>query len=493
MPGTAAERLRIERTAKLVELKRGGVDPYPSHTDRTHLAAQVIRSFADLSSKSVEVAVAGRIRALRKLGKAAFMVLEDGSGRLQIFLQRDQLGDDYRILKYLEVGDFASARGLLFTTKSGEKSIRALKLTVLAKALRPLPAKFHGLKDQELRFRRRELDLIVNAEIRELFKKRALFLRHLRDFLDSRGFLEVETPVLQPLAGGTEAKPFTTHHEALNLELYLRIAPELYLKRLIVGGFEQVYELGKIFRNEGISPQHLQEFTELEFYWAYQSQERLLPFVEELLTSVLQKTYGTLEFTYGKQQLNFSTPFKRLDYYEAVQQASGINLANVTSAEELRKLINKNRLAVHLEPDMALGRMIDNLFKSTVRPAIVQPTYVTGYPLATSPLAKRDPKQPVRAERFQLLVAGFEIANAYSELNDPVDQQERFAEQARIREAGDMEAHVNDRDFVEALEYGMPPTAGFGMGIDRLLTLVHNAKNVREVVFFPLLRPQDQK
>ncbi|MFO0705161.1 MAG: lysine--tRNA ligase [Candidatus Andersenbacteria bacterium] len=486
------ERLRSERINKLQALIKAGVNPYPSRVQRTHNAAEFSAQFERLKSSTAEVSVTGRVRALRRLGKAAFVVLEDLTGRVQAFVQKDQLGKDFVLVASIEVGDFVGVRGTAFVTKTGEKSVRALAIAVLSKALRPLPDKFHGLKDQELRYRHRELDLIVNPEVRDLFQKRALLERFIRDFLDGQGFLEVETPVLQAKAGGTEATPFATHHNALDIDLYLRIAPELFLKRLVVGGLEQVYEMGKIFRNEGVSPQHLQEFTELEFYWAYKNYLDLMPFTEQLITSVLQRTYGTLEFTYGKHTLNFAAPWKRLDYYEAVKTACDIDLSRVLTVDELRRAISKRKLDVHLEPHMGYGRMIDNLFKATVRPGLVQPTFVTDHPLAISPLAKRNQDKPGRVERFQLVVAGFEIVNAYSELNDPRDQQARFEEQAKLREAGDAEAHVNDEDFVESLEYGLPPTAGWGMGIDRLLTLVHNVQNIRDVVLFPLLRPKEK-
>jgi len=484
------DRLRDERISKLQALRSTGVNPYPSRAERTHTASAFSAEFEQLQSASTEVSVVGRLRALRRLGKAAFGVLEDATGRVQTFFQRDQLERDYPLLASVDIGDILGVSGTAFVTKTGEKSIRAVKFSVLSKTLRPLPDKFHGLKDQEIRYRRRELDLIVNKEVRDLFEKRALVLRHIRDFLDGHGFIEVETPVLQAKAGGTEATPFVTHHNALDIDLYLRIAPELFLKRLVVGGLEQVYELGKIFRNEGISPQHLQEFTELEFYWAYKNYNDLMPFTEEFLTQVLQRTYGTLEFTYGKHKLNFKGPWARVDYFDAVKNATGIDLSKVLTADELRRAITKSKINVHLEPHMGYGRMIDNLYKATVRPGLVQPTFITGHPLAISPLAKRDAERPDRVERFQLVVAGFEIVNAYSELNDPRDQQERFEEQAKLRDAGDTEAHVNDEEFVESLEYGLPPTAGWGMGVDRLLTLIHNADNIRDVVFFPLMRPK---
>lgn len=490
MSSNAEDRLIEERLDKLARLKKAGVMPYPSVSERTHTATQFDKEFDALVHSGKSVTIVGRIRAMRRMGKAAFAKLEDGSGSTQVFLQQDTLGPAYEIVRLLEIGDFIQVSGVAFSTKTGEATVRVEKVTVLTKAIRPLPDKFHGLKDQELRFRRRELDLVSNANIRDLFKHRANFLRYLRDFLDAQGFMEVETPVLQSLPGGTEAKPFITHHEALDIDLYLRIAPELFLKRLIVGGFEKVYEIGKVFRNEGISPQHLQEFTEMEFYWAYASYRDLMPLTEKMIAEVLKKTFGTLSFKYGDAEIDFTPPWPRLDYYNAVKEKTGIDLEKIKDAAELREQIIARKLDVHLETNMGLGRMIDNLFKATVRPTIIQPTHLTGYPLTTSPLAKLDQERPDRVERFQVIVSGFEITNAYSELNDPQDQKQRFEEQAKLREAGDTEAHVNDEEFVQALEYGMPPTAGFGMGIDRILALATNASNVREVVFFPLLRPE---
>jgi lysyl-tRNA synthetase class 2 len=489
MISKSEQRLIDERLAKLKALRELGVDPYPSQARRTHTAKSVHDDFSKLETSKQSVTVAGRIRALRRMGKAAFVVIEDASGRIQVLAKEDALAKAYQLVKLCELGDFVQVSGPVFKTKTEEQSIAAQEFIVLTKALRSLPDKFHGLKDQELRFRNRELDLITNPEVRTLFERRALTLRYIRDFLDSQGFLEVETPILQALAGGTEAKPFVTHHEALDIDLFLRIAPELYLKRLIVGGFEKVYELGKIFRNEGVSPQHLQEFTMLEFYWAYASYHDLIPLSEQMISTVLQKAFGSYKFTYGKHTLDFKTPWPRIDYYESIQKACGIDLTKESDEQRLRRAITSAKLDVHLEPHMGYGRMIDNLFKAVVRPKIIQPTHVVGYPLATSPLAKKDSKRAGRVERYQVVVAGFELVNAYSELNDPGDQRQRFEAQAKLRQAGDEEAHVMDQDFVKALEYGMPPTAGFGMGIDRLLALASNANNIREVVFFPTMRP----
>lgn len=487
---SAEERILQDRRTKLDALRERGVDPYPSHVTRTHTTAQVREQFEALEKSGESVTITGRIRAMRKMGGAAFIVIEDGAGKLQAFVQKDALGRDFEVVALLDLGDFVGATGVAFKTKTGEQSVRAAKIAVLTKSLRPLPDQFHGLKDHELRARKRELDLLANAEVRKLFEQRALVMRYLRDFLDARGFLEVETPVLQPLAGGTLATPFTTHHDALDIDLFLRIAPELYLKRLVVGGFERVYELGKIYRNEGMSPQHLQEITELEFYQAYANYETLMELTEEMLTEVLKKTFGTLKFQYGEHELDFSSPWPRVDYFAAVKDACGIDLMSVTDAEALRKEIAARKLDVHLEPKMGYGTMVDNLYKATVRPRLIQPTFLVGHPIAVSPLAKRDPDKPGRVQRFQVAVAGFELCNAYSELNDPVDQLARFEEQASMREAGDAEAHVKDEEFVESLEYGMPPTAGWGMGIDRLMALVTNQANVRDVVLFPTLRPK---
>ena len=431
----------------------------------------------------------GRLRGWRKMGKASFGVLEDDSGSTQIFLQRDVLGEAYDLVKQIDLGDFLEVSGTAMKTKTGEETVGASAIKIIAKALRPLPDQFHGLKDRELRYRHRELDLLANPEAKIMFRQRALLIRYLRDFFDAKDFLEVETPILQPLAGGTMAKPFMTHHEALDIDLFLRIAPELYLKRLVVGGFEKVYEIGKIFRNEGISPQHLQEFTELEFYQAYASHEDLMKLEEEMLTTVLKKVFDKLKFKFGDHEIDFTAPWKVVDYNELLKEHSGIDLDKIQNVEELSAAIKEKKIDVHLEKGMSLGHMIDNLYKVSARPTLINPTHVVGQPLVISPLAKKDAKRPDHVERFQTVVAGFEISNAYSELNDPQEQRRRFEEQASMRNAGDAEAHVKDEQFIESLEYGLPPTAGYGLGIDRVLAIVTNSSNVREVVLFPTMKP----
>ncbi len=490
MKDTAQKRILKERLQKLTALQKTGIDAYPSRVKRTHTNQEFLKDFSKLLGTDNKVSVVGRVKALRRLGKVSFGILEDGSGAVQVLLKKDALKDKYELIKNIEVGDFISVTGTAMETKTKEETVAAESFEVLTKALRPLPDKFHGLKDLEARYRRRELDLVMNETTRDIFLKRGLFIRYLRDFLDQQGFLEVETPILQPLPGGAEATPFVTHHETLDVDLYLRIASELYLKRLIVGGFEKVYEIGKDFRNEGVSPQHLQEFTMLEYYLAYADYEDLIEMSEKMIVGVLKKTFKTLKFTYEKHEIDFSLPWQRIDFFEAIKKETGIDLHNTDSKEKLLKEIKARKIKAHVEEGMGLGRLMDNLYKIAVRPKLIQPTILTGHPLEISPLAKKNQDRPGTVERFQIVVAGYEIANAYSELNDPRDQKERFEKAAKLRDEGDQEAHVMDADFVEALEYGMPPTAGFGLGIDRVMAIATNSSNVREVVFFPTLRPK---
>ncbi len=490
MSEKAQQKLLADRAGKLDQIVAAGINPYPSSAKRSHTALQFQQDFKMLLAKKKPLYVVGRIKAMRRLGQITFIRLEDGTGSLQIIFKKETLKKDYQLLKLFEVGDFLQVSGRAVLSKTKEPSVEGQRFSILTKALRPLPDKFHGLKDTETKLRNQELDLIMNATSRDIFRKRALLVRYLRDFLDSRNFLEVETPILQPLPGGAEATPFITHHEALDVDLYLRIASELYLKRLIVAGFERVYEIGKDFRNEGISPQHLQEFTMLEYYLAYADYKTLIKLTESMLSEVLKKTFGTLQFDYADKKLNFATPWSQIDFYEQIKKETGIDLEQLKSKDDIIKAIKQKKLKVHLEKGAGIGRVIDNLYKATVRPKLIQPTIVTGHPVSLSPLAKADPGRAGHVERFQIVVAGFEIANAYSELNDPRDQKQRFEKASKLRDQGDREAHVMDQDFVKALEYGMPPTAGFGLGIDRLMAIATNSQNIRQVVFFPPMRPK---
>ncbi len=488
-PGSKAEKTTNDeyavRLQKRQQLRADGIDPYPATWHVSHTLAQALQ----LSDGSKDLRLAGRLASIRRMGKLSFAHLRDTSAQLQVAVRSGELPVQQRELwdNRIDVGDFVGVVGSLFHTKTGELTLQVRELTLLSKTLRPLPEKWHGLKDLELRLRKRYLDLIANPDIRELFLKRAKLIAEFRRYLDSHGFVEVETPVLELIPGGADAKPFVTHHDTLDLDLYLRISLELHLKRLVVGGFDRVYEIGKVFRNEGMSPQHLQEFTLLEFYAAYHDAESLMELVEDLYATVIRSTFGALQVPWETTTLNFQPPWPRLDYRSAIQTSAGVDILTA-SEDELRSVLRK--LRADDASGLGRGRLIDLLFKKAVRPTLIQPMFVVNHPVIISPLAKRRGDQPELTERFQVLAAGSEIGNAFSELNDPVDQRERFRQQAALRAAGDDEAQMMDEDFVEALEHGMPPTAGFGVGIDRLLMLLTNSSSIREVVLFPTMRPE---
>ncbi|MBI3626658.1 lysine--tRNA ligase [Candidatus Uhrbacteria bacterium] len=484
---------RLARLEKLKKLHAAGINPFPAVSKKSHSNKAVLEHFDDLAAKQKTVWLTGRLRLIRQHGGITFAHLEDDTAKLQLLFKKDVLGPDkYKQLELLDIGDIVQAVGVLVTTKTGEKTLQVQEYTLLTKSLRPLPDKWHGLKDMEERFRHRYVDLIVNPETKEIFRLRSKFIKEMRNFLDGRGFMEVETPVLEAVPGGAEATPFITHHNTLDIDLYMRISLELYLKRISVGGFEKIYEIGPVFRNEGVSTQHLQEFTEMEFYWEYADYNDLMSFVEEFYSTVIKNTFGTLKFEYQGTQIDFTTPWPRLDYVEVVKEKTGIDLDKIKTVDQLKKEIkNRNIINIEIEPHAGLGRVIDQLYKKTVRPQILQPTLLINHPLAVSPLAKKHRDNPARVERVQVLFMGAEVGNGWSELNDPIDQKERFLEQAGLRESGDTEAMMIDEDFVEALEYGLPPTAGFGVGIDRMLMYLVNAPTIREVVFFPVMRPKE--
>ncbi|TSC76948.1 MAG: lysyl-tRNA synthetase, class II [Parcubacteria group bacterium Gr01-1014_31] len=437
------------------------------------------------------VTVGGRLMRIRTIGQLTFADVHDGSGRIQLQAQRSMAAEGYQaFLDLLDPGDFISVFGDLMTTKTGELTVAVQRWQLLAKALRPLPDKFHGLKDHELRYRKRYLDLLVNPEVRTLFQQRSRFITAFRRFLDSRGFLEVETPVLELIPGGAEAEPFVTHHRTLDIDLYLRISLELHLKRLLVGGLDRIYEIGKVFRNEGMSNEHLQEFTMLEFYQAYADYEDLQQFVQECYREVLQETFGMQQFEFQGKLLDFRKPWAAVDYTDGVRAACKVDVVKATD-DELRRALARRKIA-H-EPSAGRGRLIDLLYKKTLRPSLLQPTLVINHPVAVSPLAKRHRDNPELTERITVVVAGSEVGNGFSELNDPLDQRQRFEQQVKLRAAGDAEAQMMDEDFVEALEHGMPPAAGFGVGIDRLFMLVTGQPSVRDVVLFPTMRPDAPK
>jgi lysyl-tRNA synthetase class 2 len=503
MTGATEERSFVEeaRRAKLPQLEALGVRPFAYRYDRTHTVAQALASYDDaMGEQGTRVAVAGRLVAFRSQGKTSFAHLEDATGRLQLYFRQDALGTGYDLVKLLDLGDIIGVAGPLFRTKAGEVTVRAAEVTLLAKSLRPLPlgksrsaeegtTTFGGLQDAEVRYRQRYADLAVHPEVRELFRLRARMISRIRRFLDERGFLEVETPILQPLYGGATARPFVTHHNALDMPLYLRIADELYLKRLVVGGLERVYEIGHDFRNEGMDRSHNPEFTMLEWYQAYADYNDTMTLVESLLAEVFTDCCGSTRLEHGGTALDFTPPWPRVRFLDAVSSRSGLDLRTAPE-RELRAALRKKGM----EPDeveaLAGGRLMDEVFKVFVEPSLVQPTFIVDYPKPLSPLAKEHRADPFLTERFELFVQGKELANAFSELNDPDEQRRRFEDQARQRAAGDEEAQQFDADYVRALEYGMPPTGGLGMGIDRLLMLVADVPSIRDVILFPVMRPE---
>ena len=483
---TRLEKITQQRLDKLQRLRSRGVDPYPNCYHRTHTIGEAIALFEQAKAAST-LRLAGRIIAYRKMGKAIFMDLQDGSGKIQVYFRSSELGDEkYELVQDLDIGDFIGASGELFKTKSGETTLRVSDFTMLSKSLQPLPEKWHGLVDVEKRYRQRYLDLVSNQKTRDIFLVRSQVIAAMRRFLDSRSFMEVETPVLQSTAGGAMARPFVTHHNVLAQDLYLRIATELHLKRLIVGGLDKVYEIGRIFRNEGISTKHNPEFTTLESYEAYADYNDVMQTVEEMICYVVQEVQGKTKLDYGGKRLEFSPPWQRITLREAIVEGSGIDFEYYPDTDSLRARMSEKGMEVDLRKGR--GKLIDELISTFVEPALIQPTFVLDYPVELSPLAKRKPDNPHLVERFEGFAGGMEIANAFTELNDPVEQRERFQQQLKEREAGDEETELPDEDFLLALEYGMPPTGGLGVGIDRLIMLLTNQQSIREVILFPQMK-----
>jgi lysyl-tRNA synthetase, class II len=490
----------IQRRQNLDELKKLGVDIYPRKFDPGTTIEALVAAHGEKSGEVLEAAqlrarVAGRILGIRSFGKANFLVLSDGQARVQIYLRQDSLSPrDFQIYKLLDFGDWVGVEGRLFRTRTNEFTIWADKLEFLAKCLFPLPEKWHGLQDVETRYRQRYLDLVVNPDSRRVFEVRSRVITALREFLIGRGFLEVETPMMQPIAGGALARPFVTHHNALDMKLYMRIAPELYLKRLTVGGMERVFEINRNFRNEGISTQHNPEFTMLEFYWAYADYQDLIALTEEMLAFVAQKAAGTPRVQFGDHEISFEAPFRRLSLREGARAAASARLGREVTIDELRSRDSAAAIAreLHLEvaPSMGAGKLAAEIFEALCEEELVQPTFVYDFPTEVSPLSKQKPDDPDTVERFELYIGGFEVANAFSELNDPVEQRRRFQEQIESRQAGNDEAHAMDEDYIRALEYGMPPAGGEGVGIDRLVMLLTNSPSIRDVILFPLMRPR---
>jgi lysyl-tRNA synthetase class 2 len=478
------EQSRLRRE-KLAALKAQGRDPFAiARYDRTHTTAELTERFESLQGSVVRVA--GRLMAMRPHGKAAFADLQDGYGRVQLFVRVNDVGEEeYARFGDLDLGDLVGAEGELIRTRTGEISVRVAAFTLLSKALRPLPEKWHGLRDVEQRHRQRYLDLMVNPGVRLIFERRVQIVQALRDVLSSRGFLEVETPMMQPLYGGAAARPFVTHHNALEMDLYLRIAPELYLKRLIVGGFERVFEINRNFRNEGISTHHNPEFTMLEAYQAYADFTDMMELCEALVCAAAEKALGKLQIVYQGHEIDLSPPWRRLPMLDAIEEYAGVTLSPDADPRPAAEALH-----LEIEGEPTFETVLGKAFDRYVEPALIQPTFITDFPTAISPLAKQQADRPEFVDRFEPFIGGLEIGNAFSELNDPIEQRARFEAQAKARAAGDEEAHPMDEDFLRALEYGMPPTGGLGLGVDRLVMLLTDQSSLREVIFFPHLRPQ---
>jgi lysyl-tRNA synthetase class 2 len=484
------DRINEQRLAKLGRLRALGISPYPNRYRRSHTAEQAAALLKEIeagTSAAMTITLGGRITAHRPMGKITFLDLRDGSGRIQLLCHKEKLSEaDLALLKELDIGDIIGASGTVFRTRTGEPTLEVSGLTLLSKSLQPLPEKWHGLTDTEIRYRQRYLDLIANPEARPIFLLRSKTVAAIRGFLDGRGFVEVETPVLQSAAGGALAQPFITHHNALDRDLYLRIALELHLKRLVVGGFDKVYELGRTFRNEGVSTQHNPEFTMLETYEAYADYNDVMVMLEEMVSGVCQKVMGTAEVKFGECLIDFKPPWRRVTLRDAICEYSGIDYTKYPTADELRDKMHA--MDMEADPQKNWAKLVDELLKTFVRPRLMQPTILLDYPVEMSPLAKSKPDDERVVERFQAAAGGLEIANAYTELNDPLEQRDRFTEQLEERYGDDQERWTIDEDFLTALEYGMPPTGGLGVGIDRLVMLLTNQSSIREVILFPQLK-----
>jgi lysyl-tRNA synthetase class 2 len=477
-----------QRRLKLDHLRQIGRDPFAvTRFERTHLAQQVLDGYCEMEDKRVRIA--GRLMSLRLHGKAAFGDIADASGTIQAYFKLDTLGaEQYALLDDVDIGDFLGIEGSAFTTRTGQITVAAERFEVLSNSLRPLPAKWHGLRDIETRYRRRYVDLVVAPEVRRVFVVRSQVIRGIRHFLDARGFLEVETPMMQPIPGGAAARPFITHHNALDVDLYLRVAPELYLKRLVVGGFEKVYEINRNFRNEGVSTRHNPEFTMLEVYQAYADYNDMMKLVEDLVEYLCGEALGETSLTYQGKSIDLRAPWRRVTLLNSIAEHARVDPQRLLDLDSARAVCRE--LGLPASEELHLSTLVNNIFEAYVEPHLIQPTFVVDYPTAISPLAKRKPDNPDLVERFEPFVAGQEIGNAFSELNDPLDQRRRFEAQALERASGDEEAHPMDEDYVRALEYGMPPTGGLGIGIDRLVMLLTDSASIRDVILFPQMRPE---
>lgn len=484
--------LLVIRRNKLDELRGLGVDPFGSKYVRTHSTKEILTAYQDktkeeLDAEHHEVSIAGRIMQKRGMGKASFAHLQDITGKIQIYVREDALdANKYQAFDLLDLGDIVGVQGVVFKTKTGETSIKVKSLEVLTKSLLPLPDKFHGLSDVELRYRQRYVDLIMNQDVQQTFILRSRIIQSMRRYLDSLGYLEVETPTLHSVAGGASARPFNTHHNALDMQLHMRIAIELHLKRLIVGGLEKVYEIGRVYRNEGISTRHNPEFTMIELYEAYADYKDIMKLTEELIAHIAQEVLGGTTVPYGDHEVNLAVGWRRVSMVDAIKEVKGVDFSVHMSNEEAHRLAKEHH--VQVEPHMTFGHIVNQFFETFVEETLIQPTFIYGHPLEISPLAKKNPEDPRFTDRFELFIVAREHANAFTELNDPIDQRERFEAQLREKEQGNDEAHEMDEDFIRALEYGMPPTGGLGIGIDRLVMLLTNAPSIRDVLLFPLMR-----
>ncbi|EEM98572.1 lysine--tRNA ligase [Bacillus thuringiensis] len=482
----------LVRREKLHNLREQGIDPFGKRFERTNSTTDLVSLYGEFSKEELEekeitVAIAGRIMTKRGKGKAGFAHIQDLHGQVQIYVRKDTVGDEeYELFTTADLGDLVGIEGKVFKTNVGELSVKATGFTLLTKSLRPLPDKYHGLKDVEQRYRQRYLDLITSMESRETFVTRSKIIREMRRYLDDNGYLEVETPMMHAIAGGASARPFTTHHNALDMELYMRIAIELHLKRLIVGGLEKVYEIGRVFRNEGVSTRHNPEFTMIELYEAYADYNDIMKLTENMVAHIAKKVLGTTTIQYGDYEINLEPEWTRLHMVDAIKQHSGADFWNPMSVEEARELAKEHN--VEIKDTMEVGHIINEFFEQKVEDKLIQPTFIYGHPVEISPLAKKNDQDPRFTDRFELFIVAREHANAFTELNDPIDQKERFEAQLKEREQGNDEAHMMDDDYIEALEYGMPPTGGLGIGIDRLVMLLTNAPSIRDVLLFPAMR-----
>ncbi|MFB6469354.1 lysine--tRNA ligase [Cytobacillus sp. Hz8] len=484
--------LLMVRREKLNALREKGLDPFGKRFERTNLAQELINQYGELENEAIEeqnvsVAIAGRVMTKRGKGKAGFAHIQDLSGQIQIYVRKDAVGDDqYEIFKEVDLGDIVGLRGTVFKTKVGELSVKVHDFVLLTKSLRPLPDKFHGLKDVEQRYRQRYLDLIMSQESKKTFITRSKIIQSMRRYLDNHGYLEVETPMMHSIAGGASARPFITHHNALDMQLYMRIAIELHLKRLIVGGLEKVYEIGRVFRNEGVSTRHNPEFTMIELYEAYADFRDIMSLTENLIAHIAQEVLGSTKIQYGEYEVELKPEWKRLHMVDAIKEYTGVDFWKEMSTEEARQLAKEN--GVEINDNMQYGHIVNEFFEQKVEEKLIQPTFIYGHPVDVSPLAKKNDEDPRFTDRFELFIVAREHANAFTELNDPIDQKERFEAQLKEREQGNDEAHMMDTDYIEALEYGLPPTGGLGIGVDRLVMLLTNSPSIRDVLLFPLMR-----